>query len=156
LLTSRRNEEAWLGELPRRVAVPEMPFVERVQFARALAEKRGRRLGDVEDWRPLLAYTQGNPLTIQVVVGQGLTAGLRTGKEVEEFVGRLRAGEAAFRDDVSAGRSRSLTASLQYGFDQAFTEDERRQLALLHFFQGYANVATLCLMGSSDNPGQLR
>ena len=49
-----------------------MPMQERVQLARALAEKRGRRITDVDDWRPLLRFTEGNPLTITVLVGQAL------------------------------------------------------------------------------------
>jgi hypothetical protein len=49
LLTSRRDEQEWLGDLPRRVAIGPMPMQERVQLARALAEKRGRRLTDVAD-----------------------------------------------------------------------------------------------------------
>jgi len=78
LLTSRRDERAWLADLPRRIAVPPMPFQERVQLARALADKHGRRLTDVEDWRPLLEFTQGNPLTITVLVGQALRGRIRT------------------------------------------------------------------------------
>ena len=69
LLTSRRDERAWLGDLPRRVVLPPMPMQERIQLARALAERHGRTLADVEDWRPLLRYTEGNPLTLTVVVG---------------------------------------------------------------------------------------
>ncbi len=66
LLTSRRDERGWLNELPFRVAVPPMPTQERVQLTRALAERHGRRIADIDDWRPLLWYTQGNPLTITV------------------------------------------------------------------------------------------
>ncbi len=72
LLTSRRDEQAWLGDLAVRLHVPAMPMQERVQLARALAEKHNRRLTEVEDWRPLLQFTQGNPLTITVLVGQAL------------------------------------------------------------------------------------
>jgi hypothetical protein len=78
LLTSRRDEQAWLGHLPRRIVVPPMPLQERVQLARALAEKFGHRMTDVDDWRPLLHFTQGNPLTITVLVGQALRNGLKT------------------------------------------------------------------------------
>ncbi len=45
LLTSRRDERGWLGELPQRVTLPPMPMQERVQLARALAEKCGRPRG---------------------------------------------------------------------------------------------------------------
>ena len=147
LLTSRRDEQAWLGNLPCRIAVPPMPLQERVQLARALAEKFGHRITDVDDWRPLLHFTQGNPLTITVLVGQALRDGLKTRAQIEAFVDRLRKGEATFDDEVSEGRSKSLGASLSYGFTNAFSETERRQLALLHFFQGFVDVEVLCQMG---------
>jgi tetratricopeptide (TPR) repeat protein len=155
LLTSRRDERGWLGELPARLTLPPMPMQERVQLARALAEKHGRRLTDVDDWRPLLQFTQGNPLTITVLVGQALREGRKKRAEIEAFVARLRAGEAAFDDEASEGRSKSLGASLGYGFASAFNEDERKQLALLHFFQGFVNVATLLLMDHPENPARL-
>ncbi|MFN0104316.1 MAG: CHAT domain-containing protein [Bryobacteraceae bacterium] len=150
LLTSRRDERTWLADLPRRIAVPPMPFRERLQLARALAEKHGRRLTDVEDWRPLLEFTQGNPLTITVLVGQAFRFGIRTAEEVENFVDRLRAGEAAFEDEAEKGRTRSLGASLSYGFEHAFNEAERRQLALLYLFQGFVDVNLLCHMGNPN------
>ena len=93
-----------------------------MQLARALAEKHGRRLEDVEEWRGLLKFTQGNPLTITVLVGQALRDGLKSKDEVEDFVEKLRAGEVAFRDEQSEGRSKSLGASLNYGFEKAFGE----------------------------------
>jgi len=151
LLTSRRDERAWLGEnLPARITIPPMPMWERLQLARAIAEKHGRRLADVESWLPLLDFTQGNPLTLTVVVGQALRDGLETRGEIKDFVERLRAGEAAFDDEMSEGRSKSLGASLSYAFDHAFSENERRQLALLHFFQGFVDVGTLRLMGGPE------
>ncbi len=143
LLTSRRKERDWLGDLPARVDVPPMPFQERLELARALASKHGRRLTDVEDWRPLLEFTEGNPLTIMVLVGEALRDGLHTREQVEEFVARLRAGGAALKDEATQGRTRSLAASLNYGFEHAFTEDERKQLALLHLFQGFVDVDAL-------------
>lgn len=153
LLTSRRDERAWLGELPCRVILPAMPMQERVQLARALAEKHGHRITDVEDWRPLLAFTQGNPLTITVLVGQALRDGLKTKSAIRQFVEKLRKGEAAFHDEISEGRSKSLGASLSYGFESAFSEEERRVLALLHFFQGFVDVDVLKLMIVADDWG---
>jgi len=108
LLTSRRDEHDWLGGLPRRVKLPAMPMAERVQLARAIAATHDRRRTDVEDWRALLGYTQGNPLTVTVLVGQALREGLQTRAQVEGFVARLRAGETGVADDVRQGRSRSL------------------------------------------------
>ncbi|MCI2430466.1 CHAT domain-containing protein [Candidatus Acetothermia bacterium] len=152
LLTSRRDERSWLGDLPARITLPPMPMQECVQLARAITEKYGRRLSDkdVNAWRPLLEFTQGNPLTITVLVGQALRDRRKTQKQIEAFVARLRAGEAAFEDEVSEGRSKSLGASLSYGFEHAFSEDERKQLALLHFFQGFVDVDVLRVMGGSD------
>jgi tetratricopeptide (TPR) repeat protein len=152
LLTSRRDERSWLGDLPLRIQVPPMPMTESLQLVRALAERHGRRLTDVEDWRPLLAFAQGNPLTLTILAGQALREGLRTKEQIEAFVARLRSGEAAFPDEMGEGRSRSLGASLAYGFEQAFSEEERKKLALLHLFQGFVNVVVLCMMGNPQNP----
>ena len=151
LLTSRRGEKPWLGDLPARIGVPPMPMHERLQLTRALAERHGRKLADVDDWRPLLRYADGNPLTITVVVGQALRDGLTKHSQIEEFVDKLRAGEAELEDDPKQGRSRSLRASLQYGFEHAFTEGEHRILALLHLFQGFVNVGVLVLMGDPES-----
>lgn len=151
LLTSRREERQWLGDtLPMRIAVPPMPMQERVQLARAIAEKYGRRLTDVDDWMPLLRFTRGNPLTITVLVGQALRDGLKTRAQIDAFVERLRSGEETFDDEISEGRDKSLGASLSYGFENAFTDAERRQLALLHFFQGFVDVDALRFMGNPD------
>ncbi|MBW4692302.1 MAG: CHAT domain-containing protein [Lyngbya sp. HA4199-MV5] len=150
LLTSRRDERAWLGDLPTRVQVPPMPMQERVQFARELAKKHGYHLTDVGNWLPLLRYTQGNPLTITVVIGQALRNGYRNKEQIENFVSDLKTGEAELDDDESEGRSMSLSASLSYGFTHTFNERERQQLALLHLFQGVVQVSTLQFMGMSN------
>jgi|HubBroStandDraft_1064217.scaffolds.fasta_scaffold16093_1 uncharacterized repeat protein (TIGR03803 family) len=146
LLTSRRDEYDWLGDLPARIAVQPMPFQERLELARVLAAKHGRRLTDVEDWRPLLEFTQGNPLAITILVGQALRDGLRTREQVHAFVARLRAGEAVFHDEVAQGRTRSLAASLNYGFEHAFNKEERRQLALLHLFRSFVQATSMVQM----------
>jgi tetratricopeptide (TPR) repeat protein len=153
LLTSRRDERDWLGDLPVRVKLPAMPMAERVQLARGIAAKHGHKLTDVEDWRPLLDYTQGNPLTVTVLVGQALRDGLRTRHQVDDFVARLRAGEQGLSDDEREGRTKSLGASLGYGFSHAFTDDERAQLALLHLFQGFVDVDVLWAMGDPQAVG---
>lgn len=155
LLTSRRDERGWLGDLPARVELPPMPMQERVQFARALAERHGRRITDIEAWRSLLRFTRGNPLAITVLIGQALRDNLTTREQIEAFVARLRAGESAFEDEASEGRTKSLGASLSYGFKHAFTEDEGRLLALLHLFQGCVNVAVLLQMSDPSEPDRL-
>jgi CHAT domain len=114
LLTSRRAEQKWLGDLPTRIAVPPMPMTESLQLVRALAVKHGRRITDVEDWRPLLAFAQGNPMTLTVVASQALREGFKTKVQIEAFVARLRSGEAAFPDEarlISSQSSESSTAA---------------------------------------------
>jgi tetratricopeptide (TPR) repeat protein len=150
LLTSRRNEAAWLGELPRRVVVPAMPMQERLQLAGAIVERRGKRLADLPELTPLLKFTRGNPLTILVTLGEALRAGIDTPARLDAFVANLRRGEVAFEDEASEGRSKSLGASLSYGFGRAFTDDERKVLALLHLFQGFVDVDVLRIMGASE------
>ncbi|PWU07288.1 MAG: hypothetical protein C5B51_10295 [Terriglobia bacterium] len=147
LLTSRRDERDWLHDLPARIELPPMPFYERVQMTEELAKRHGRRIEDVEDWRPLLRFTDGNPLTLTVLAGQALRDGLKTREQIAGFVEKLQAGEAVFEDEASEGRTRSLAASLAYGFENAFTEEERKQLALLHLFQGFVAVDALRWMG---------
>lgn len=150
LLTSRREEDAWLGDLVARVWLPSMPMRESLQLAAALAARR-RAGKSGTDWRPLLRYAAGNPLTITVLVGQALRESLVSSKEVEDFVARLRAGEARLEGDGDAapGRTRSLAASLDYGFAHAFTNAERAQLAVLHLFRDTVDVDALRFMGDS-------
>jgi len=150
LLTSRRDERDWLHDLPAPIELPPMQFAERLEMTEKLAKKRGRRLDDVEDWRPLIWFTQGNPLTLTVVVGQALRDVLKSRDQIESFVRKLQAGEAVFEDEASEGRTRSLAASLSYGFEHAFTEVERMQLALLHLFHGFVNADVLRTMGHPE------
>jgi hypothetical protein len=150
LLTSRRDEDQWLANLPRRVQVPPMPMQERLQLAGAIVEHRGKRLADLPDLTPLLRFTRGNPLTIVVTVGEALRVGIDTKERLDAFVTALRGGEAEFEDEVAEGRSKSLGASLSYGFGHAFDEDERKILALLHLFQGFVAVDALTAMGDRD------
>ncbi|MDQ5823731.1 MAG: CHAT domain-containing protein [Chloroflexota bacterium] len=140
ILTSRREEDTWLGVLPVRISMPAMPMHERIQLTHALARRHGRPLFDLENWKPLLEYTQGNPLTLTVTVGQALRDKISTKKAIEEYVANLRAGEDVFRDQTSVGRAKSLTSSLNYGFEHSFTERERRQIALLHLFRGFVST----------------
>lgn len=149
LLTSRRRETAWLGDVPVRVAVPPMPMAERAAFAEALAARLPRRLA-VADWRPLLLFSGGNPLTLQVLLRQALEQGLDNRAAIAAFVERLRAGEVDFADEASERRERSLAAALSYGFAQAFSAAEQQVLALLVFFQGFVDVDVLRTMGHPE------
>ena len=131
-----------------------MPMRERLQLAAALAERHGQA-DPGTDWRPLLRYTAGNPLTITVLTGQALRDRLATTAQVEAFVDRLRAGEAELEagEDAALGRTRSLAASLSYGFTHAFTDAERSQLAVLHLFRDTINADALRLMGDPGFAG---
>jgi CHAT domain-containing protein len=155
LVTSRRNEDRWLGDLPARVRLPPMPLRESLQLAAALAARHGQSL-DTADWRPLLRYAGGNPLTVTVVVGQALREGISTTEGIESFVARLRAGETDLEpgQDAEVGRSRSLAASLSYGFAEAFTtEAERAQMAMLHLFRDTVDASALGAMGDPEIVG---
>jgi tetratricopeptide (TPR) repeat protein len=155
LLTSRRDERTWLGDLPAQVSLPPMPMRESLQLAAALATRHGVSLAGA-DWRPLLRYAAGNPLTISVLVGQALRENLSTTADIEVFLDRLRAGEAQLEADEDAvlGRTRSLAASLSYGFAHAFTDAERAQLAVLHLFRDTADVDVLHYMGDPEALGE--
>jgi tetratricopeptide (TPR) repeat protein len=154
LLTSRRDEHAWLGDLPARVQLPPMPLRESLQLAAALAARHGHSIVGA-DWRPLLRYAGGNPLTITVLAGQALRDNLTSSEAIENFVTRLQAGEVQLEtgQDAALGRTRSLAASLSYGFAKAFTGAERAQLAVLHLFRDTADVDALRYMGDPGIAG---
>ncbi|HJY67141.1 MAG TPA: CHAT domain-containing protein, partial [Streptosporangiaceae bacterium] len=143
VLTSRRAEDELLGELPTRILLPPMTMPDRLQLARAVAGRSGHRLTDVADWRPLLRFTEGNPLTVTVLVREALRSGIRTRADVERFVDLVRSGGRELEDDEDLGRSRSLGASLSYGLAAAFTEPQRAVLALLHLFQRNISASAL-------------
>ena len=69
---------------------------------------------------------------------------------------RLRAGEAQLEagEDAALGRTRSLAASLSYGFAHAFTDAERARLAVLHLFRDTADVDALRFMGDPSTAGE--
>jgi tetratricopeptide (TPR) repeat protein len=150
LLTSRREERGWLGDLPTRIEVPPMPMQERVEMAKEIARRHRHQLADVEDWRPLLRFTGGNPLTLTVLVSQALRGNITTKEKISKFVEDLRAGAAAIDDDIEQGRSKSLAATLQYGVERGFSDEDKRILALLHLFQCFVDTDVLRFMGRTD------
>jgi tetratricopeptide (TPR) repeat protein len=157
LLTSRRDERGWLGEIfPRRVAPPPLRRADRLALAEKLAEAHGRNdRPTMQALAPLLDYSAGNPMALTVLVGQALRDRLRTVEQVEAYIDALRRGEGRFDDDRDQGRARSLGASLAYGFDAAFSDTERKHLALLALFHGVAHVQVLEWMGVTENPYRL-
>lgn len=151
LLTSRRDEQGWLGGAPRRVAMPRMSRADAAGLALELGRERGLSRQEVNAWGPLLDYCAGNPLTLRVIAGQAVGQGLRTPAQIAAFVQAVRDGEQAIRDvDAAQGRDRSLAASLDYGFRHAFQPAELPIIALLHLFQGTVFVYTLLWMGEDE------
>ena len=71
---------------------------------------------------------------------------------------QLQAGEAQLEagEDAALGRTRSLAASLSYGFAQAFTDAERAQLAVLHLFRDTADVDASATWATRRSPGRMR
>jgi tetratricopeptide (TPR) repeat protein len=151
LLTSRRDETNWLGAIPHRIAMPPMSGSDAAKLALKLGEEKQLNRAEIVDWQPLLDYCAGNPLTLRVLVGQAVKTGLRGRQRIEEFVQAIRAGEQRIEDaDEHQGREKSLGASLDYGFRNAFQVDELPTIALLHLFQGTLEVVALVLMGKGE------
>lgn len=155
LLTSRRDEAGWLGDVPIRVQVPPMPRWDRRLLATAIIRRRNAKIRDVDILAPLLEFSQGNPLTLAIVVRQALQDGVATQEAAEAMAQSLRDGEKIFDDNEEHGRSRSLGASLTYGFDRSFSDAERKRLALLHLFQSVVDAGVLARMEAmrQDAPG---
>jgi tetratricopeptide (TPR) repeat protein len=151
LLTSRRDEQEWLGGIPHRVEMPRMSRSDAAALARSLGAGKIARV-EIADWQPLLDYCQGNPLTLRVIVGQAIRMKLSGLEPIAKFVEAIRSGEQAIEDtDERQGRNKSLGASLDYGFRHAFNDDELPLIALLHLFQGTVDLKSLALMGKADN-----
>jgi tetratricopeptide (TPR) repeat protein len=155
LITSRRPEEKLLGDLPTRVQLPPMPLIERFQLARAIAARMRRLMSDVEDWRPLLEFTAGNPLTVTVLVKQALQSNIRTMAEVKAFVEELQAGAREIVDDQDQGRSKSLGASLSYGFTRDFNDRDSTLLALVALYEKTINPAQLASLSRHEELSSL-
>ncbi|HEX8071034.1 MAG TPA: CHAT domain-containing protein [Pyrinomonadaceae bacterium] len=150
LLTSRRDEAKWLGGIPHRIAMPRMRNSDAARLARKLGREKGLKRLEIADWQPLLDYCAGNPLTLRVLVGQAIKAGLRGRQRITDFVEAIRSGEQQIEDaDEQQGRDKSLGASLNYGFRHAFQDDELPIIALLHLFQGTVDVDALHWMGGA-------
>lgn len=148
LLTSRRDEQAWLVGVPHRVKMPRMRSGDAASLALQLGAERKLTRGEIAGWQPLLDYCDGNPLTLRVLAGQAVKMGLRGEKQITGFVQAIRDGEQKIEDvDEAQGRDKSLGASLDYGFRNAFSAEELPVIALLHLFQGVVDVDALELMG---------
>lgn len=152
ILTSRRDEQRWLEAIPYRILMPRMRKTDAARLLLELGKERRITLSEIADWQPLLDYCSGNPLTLNVLIGQVVKMGLRGNVQIGSFVDALKNGEEQIEDiDEKQGRDKSLGASLSYGFSNAFTTKELSIIALLHFFQGAVGVTTLHWMGNGSD-----
>lgn len=151
LLVGRRPEEEWLGDLPCRIALPPMPMEERGDLTIRIAARHGVAVREVMSFAPLLKLSQGNPLTLSFLLGEVLREGCRKREEVDAFLSELRLGAGEKDGEASA----ELLASLRFGYERAFHEEERRRLALLHLFRGCVDLNVLCWMGHPEAPWSL-
>lgn len=148
LITSRRDEKKWLGGIPHRIRMRRMRNSDAARLALKLGEERNIKRSEISDWQPLLDYCAGNPLTLRVLVGQAARMEVRGRQQIGDFVEAIRSGEQQIEDiDEEQGRDKSLGASLDYGFRNAFKEDELPIIALLHLFQGTVDVDAFKLLG---------
>ena len=148
LLTSRREEQGWLGGIPHRVKMLRMRRSDAANLVLSLGSEKNLGREQAAGWQPLLDYCDGNPLTLRVLVGQAFKMGLHGSTPISNFVEAIRDGEQAIEDaDATQGRDKSLGASLDYGFKHAFQPDELPIIALLHLIQGTVDVDALHLMG---------
>lgn len=150
LLMSRRDEQKWLGAIPSRVAMKRMRTWDCANLTIKLGKQRRLKASEIADWRPVLDYSFGNPLTLRVLVGQALRTGLSGREQIAEFVDAVRSGEQVIADEEE-GRDHSLAASLDYGFRHAFQPDELPIIALLHLFRGTTGVGSLRQMGEGPD-----
>ncbi len=152
LLTSRRDEQKWLGGIPHRIPMPRMNASDAASLAFELGKEKRINRSEIINWQPLLDYCAGNPLTLRVLVRQAVNMGLRDKQRIEEFVQAIRDGEQQIEDaNEEQGRDKSLAASLDHGFKRAFKQDDLPIIALLHLFQGIVDVEVLKTMGKVDD-----
>jgi tetratricopeptide (TPR) repeat protein len=149
LITSRGIEEDWLGGDVEHILLPALAPAERPDLALACADRYNRRLPEAEQLRPLLDFTEGNPLAIGLVTGQVMRDGLRANAEFQAFAARLRESEIAAEDVTPERVTRPLMASVNYVFAHAFEEAEFPRLDLLQLFHGLLHVDTFRAMGQA-------
>ena len=86
LLISRGEEQAWLGDLPARVALPPLPAAEATLLIRAIAASHGVSLAGPAPSSQALTATGGNPRMITGLAQRALRAGCVTSEELEKFL----------------------------------------------------------------------
>ena len=148
LLTSRPATHRWLGKMPAALNLPPLPMRERLQLARALAEKDGASLRDVDDWRPVLKFSEGNPLVVRCLVERMVHEGIESASQVRAFIEKLRSRASAAGEDKQ--QTAVVDAALEHILSQGLNQNEQRIVALLHLFHGVVNVQRLAAMGEGE------
>ncbi len=116
------------ARLARRPAAAPQGAGDAIPGACAVGPRAGRAARPADHQRGARALAAaalvhpGQPAEITVLVGQALRDGIATDEHMWDLLDKLQAGEAAFEDEASEGRSKALGASLSYGFAHAFTE----------------------------------
>ncbi len=135
VLISREHEGGWLEDLSVRIKVPPLAMRERLRLARHVVEQQGGALQRLEDWSPLLEYSQGNPLVVRCLAAYAASEDLRTRAQAQDLVERIRALEVPADTATGDGLEEPLRATIQYILRHAFRRGERKLLALLHLFR---------------------
>ena len=136
LLVSSPAEHRWLGIMPRRISISGLPPCERLLITRALVEHDDGQLEDADDWRPLLDYSEGNPLALACLTAAAI-------KEEIESAGGLRALQGRVASAASGDNGNVARAALNYAVTKGLGDNDRRVLGLLHLFRGTVNVERL-------------
>ena len=151
LLTSRRDEQAWLGGVPKRIAMPRMSAADAAALAVQIGAERGLDRRQVGQWGPLLELLRRQPAdpARDRRAGRAPGAAHARGRSPPSSRPCATASSRSRTPTPAQGRDKSLGASLDYGFRHAFREDELPIIALLHLFQGTVDVDALDRMGKS-------
>jgi tetratricopeptide (TPR) repeat protein len=147
LLTARDEQKAWLDDTIHRVEMPALRPSEAVEFAKRILARRKVKRFVPDLWTPLIDFAAGNPLTLRVAISSYLSTTKKpTEASVESYVQDLKHGVTQLSDGAESDRSRSLTASLNYGFERVFDAKAMKVLSLLSLFRTYVNSFTVLLM----------
>lgn len=150
IITSRRDE-SWLGSCYRLIETSGLNMLESIELAGKVLDRAGVSRKKLKPYDELLKYLQGNPLAIQVILPELK----RT--EPDELLRALRSGEAKMQsDDESLGRTKSLTASLNYRLEHLDPE-LREKLGILGLFQGFVDTNVLAFIcAKEDTPSAIK
>jgi CHAT domain len=86
LLLSRRDQRTWLGDLPARLALPDLPLVGRNLLVGAVAARQQIRLAGLSLASPALRSVGGNPQVIIDRTEEALRAGCASSMELDRFL----------------------------------------------------------------------